>query len=221
LKKVWAIIVAAGRGKRFGSLKQFARLGGRSVLDWSLESFQSHEDIQGIILVVPDEKMGKRYARRYSKIQGVAKGGKLRQDSVWNGLRRLDPESSGLVLVHDGARPLVSAELISRVIKAGLRKKAVVPALPVDETVKTAVKGRIVGTIDRRDLVRVQTPQAFDYPLLKKALEAARRKRFHGTDEAMLLEKLGETVWIVPGEPGNLKITTPLDIQILEARLGI
>ncbi|MDD8015545.1 MAG: 2-C-methyl-D-erythritol 4-phosphate cytidylyltransferase [Acidobacteriota bacterium] len=215
------IIVAAGRGKRFGAAKQFAALAGRPLLDWSLETFQRHEDIREIILVLPDEKAGEEYAGRYSKIRAVAKGGKERQDSVWNGFCRLDPGSAGLVLVHDGARPLVSAGLISRIIEAGRRKKAVIPALPVEETVKNAARGRVVRTIDRDDIVRVQTPQAFAYPLLKRALEAARRKRFHGTDEAMLLERLGETVWIVPGEPVNLKITTPLDISIAEAWLGI
>lgn len=215
------IVVAAGRGKRFGAAKQFADLAGRPILDWSLETFQRHEDVQEIVLVLPAGRAGKEYVGRFSKIQAVAEGGKERQDSVWNGFCRLDPGSAGLVLIHDGARPLVSAGLISRIIKAGRRKKAVIPALPIEETVKKAAGGRVIRTIDRDDLVRIQTPQAFAYPLLKKALEAARRGRFRGTDEATLLERLGETVWIVPGEPGNLKITTPLDISIAEAWLGI
>jgi 2-C-methyl-D-erythritol 4-phosphate cytidylyltransferase len=209
-----AIVVAAGAGKRFGEMKQFAFLRGKPVLEWTLEAFQAHGEVGAIALVLPDEQDLKHYRIRYPKIVDIVRGGKRRQDSVWQGFRLLDAATAEVVLVHDGARPLVS-----RVIAAARAAGAAVPILPLEETVKEVRDGRVVGTVDRTFLARAQTPQGFLYAVLKKALDKARRDRFYGTDEAMLAERAGIPVSVVEGDPYNIKITTPVDLKIAEGLL--
>jgi 2-C-methyl-D-erythritol 4-phosphate cytidylyltransferase len=217
--KTAAIVVAAGTGKRFGQMKQFVYLRGKPVLEWTLEKFEAHREVGSIVLVLPDEQDRKHYQMRYKKIVDVVRGGEKRQDSVWQGFRLLEQAQPELVLVHDGARPLVDAGLISRVITEARAGGAAVPVIPLDETTKEVREGRVVQTLDRSRLFRVQTPQGFLYPVLAKALEAARRDRFYGTDEAMLVERAGLPVRAVAGDPRNVKITTPLDLRIAEALL--
>jgi len=214
-----AIIVAAGAGTRFGEMKQFAYLRAKPVLEWTLEKFQAHEGVDAIVLVLPDEQDLKHYRMRYAKIVEIVRGGEKRQDSVWQGFRTLAPSTPEVVLVHDGARPLVSAELIGRVIAAARTDGAAVPVLPIEDTLKEVREGRVAGTVDRTLLVRAQTPQGFRFDVLTKALDAARRDRFYGTDEASLVERIGLTVTAVAGDPRNIKITTPVDIPIAEALL--
>lgn len=214
-----AIIVAAGAGTRFGEMKQFAYLRAKPVLEWTLEKFQAHEGVDAIVLVLPDEQDLKHYRMRYAKIVEIVRGGEKRQDSVWQGFRTLAPSTPEVVLVHDGARPLVSAELISRVIAAARADGAAVPVLPIEDTIKEVREGRVAATVDRTLLVRAQTPQGFRFDVLTKALDAARRDRFTGTDEASLVERIGLTVAAVAGDPRNIKITTPVDIPIAEALL--
>ncbi len=214
-----AIIVAAGAGKRFGEMKQFAYLRAKPVLEWTLERFQAHEGVDAIVLVLPDELDLKHYRMRYAKIVEIVRGGERRQDSVWQGFRTLAPSAPDVVLVHDGARPLVSAGLIGRVIAAARTDGAAVPVLPIEDTVKEVREGRVAGTVDRTLLVRAQTPQGFRFDVLKQALEAARRDRFYGSDEASLAERAGLAVTAIAGDPRNLKITTPVDIPIAEALL--
>lgn len=219
MSRVSALIVAAGAGKRFGRAKQFVALRGRPVLEWALEAFQNHEEIDEIVLALPDEQEGDRYRARFAKIAGVVRGGEKRQDSVRRGFRVLDAAKTGIVLVHDGARPLVDPGLISRVIAAARASGAAVPAVPLEDTIKEVREGRVAGTVDRSSLVRAQTPQGFLSSLLHQALEAAGRDGFTGTDEAVLMERLGIPVRWVEGDPRNIKITTPLDLKIAEALL--
>ena len=214
-----AIIVAAGAGARFGQRKQFVYLEGKPVLEWTLEAFEAHAEIGAIILVLPDENDRKHYQMRYGKIVDVVRGGEKRQDSVWQGFRLLDQAPAELVLVHDGARPLVNAALIGRVIAEARASGAAVPVLPLDDTLKEVRDGRVVGTPDRSRVVCVQTPQGFLYPVLKRALDAARHDHFYGTDEATLVERIGLPVRAVEGDRRNIKITTPMDIKIAEALL--
>ena len=217
-----AIIVAAGAGKRFGEPKQFAYLRGKPVLEWTLETFHSHPEVDALILVLPDEQSLKHYQLRYPKVVDCVPGGERRQDSVWQGFRLLvAKEPPEIVLVHDGARPLVRAELISRVIAVARVDGAAVPVLPIEDTIKEAREGRVVGTVDRTFLARAQTPQGFRFEVLKKALEAGRRDRFQGTDESALAERLGIPVTAVAGDPRNIKITTPIDMNIAEALLDV
>lgn len=215
-----AIVVAAGAGKRFGEPKQFAYLRGKPVLEWTLEAFEGHPEVDAIVLVLPDEQGLKHYRLRYPKVRDCVPGGEKRQDSVWQGFRLLAAkEPPEIVLVHDGARPLVRAELISRIIAVAGIDGAAVPVLPLEDTLKEAREGRVARTVDRTFLARAQTPQGFRFEVLKKALEAARRDRFYGTDEAALAERLAIPVTAVAGDPRNIKITTPIDMNIAEALL--
>jgi 2-C-methyl-D-erythritol 4-phosphate cytidylyltransferase len=214
-----AIIVAAGAGKRFGEMKQFAYLRAKPVLEWTLERFQAHDGVGAVVLVLPDENDLKHYRMRYPKILDIVRGGERRQDSVWQGFRLLVPLEPEIVLVHDGARPLVTAALITRVIEAARAGGAAVPVLPVEDTIKEVRAGLVAGTVDRTLLCRAQTPQGFRYDVLKRALDAARRDWFFGTDEACLVERIGLAVTAVPGDPRNIKITTPIDIPVAEALL--
>lgn len=221
MTRVSVIVVAAGGGRRFGAPKQFAPLGRKSVLDWCLEAFQAYEGITDVVLVLDDEGRGRPYLDRYPKISGITRGGPERQDSVNAGFLRLNDAAAPLVLVHDGARPLVGAALIDRVIKAALETGASVPVLPVEETLKRVEDHRVVETVDRSTLFRVQTPQGFLYEVLKTALARAKQDGFYGTDEAVLVERTGRPVKAVRGEVKNLKITTPEDIRIAEGLLGV
>jgi 2-C-methyl-D-erythritol 4-phosphate cytidylyltransferase len=220
MRRVAALVVAAGRGRRFGALKQFAPLGGKSVLAWSLEALESDRRVAEIILVLPEKKMGRPFTAAFKKITSVVKGGEKRQDSVAAGFRRIDARTAGLVLVHDGARPLISRELVRRIIEKTESRGAAVPVIPVDDTLKEAAGGKIIRTLERANLIRVQTPQGFTYDLLSKALARAKRDRFYGTDEAALVERLGGNVFTVPGDPKNIKITTPHDLKTAEAFLA-
>jgi 2-C-methyl-D-erythritol 4-phosphate cytidylyltransferase len=219
MRKVSAIVVAAGAGRRFGSAKQFALLRGKEVLEWSLEAIAGHPEVNEIILVLPAEESGARYRERWSKIAAVVPGGERRQDSVARGFARVEAAPAGLVLVHDGVRPLVSREVISRVIAKARETGAAVAAVPVEDTIKEAAGGFVVRTLERESLQRIQTPQAFRYEVLDEALRRAREDGYYGTDEAALVERTGHPVAVVPGDPRNIKITMSGDLKIAEAWL--
>jgi 2-C-methyl-D-erythritol 4-phosphate cytidylyltransferase len=216
MKGVGAIVVAAGAGRRFGAAKQFALLGGRPLIEWSLAVFQAHPLVETIVLVLPDVGEEEVYKMKFSKVADVVRGGEERQDSVASGFNRLDPSGTEIVLVHDGARPFVSAALVDRVIEAARRHGAAVPVVPPTDTVKEIAGGRVVRTLDRARLGCVQTPQAFGYSVLERALAKAREDGHYGTDEATLVERLAGEVAAVDGEGRNIKITTPLDLRIAE-----
>jgi len=219
MKSVTAIIVAAGEGRRFGSLKQFALLKGKLILDWCLETFNGHKKVGEIVLVLPDLAEKEKFFARYKKVVAVVKGGKKRQDSVLQGFNQVDPRKTEIVLVHDGVRPLVGEDLISRVIQGAQAKQAVVPGILLEDTVKEVAEGEVFRTLEREKLFRIQTPQGFSYSLLKMSLQKAFDENYYGTDEARLVERLGKKVFIVQGDPRNFKITTPTDIRIAEALL--
>jgi len=219
MRKVSAIIVAAGAGRRFGSAKQFALLGGRPVLERSLAALAGHPEVDEVVLVLPAGAGGAKYRKLWSKIVAVVRGGARRQDSVGRGFARLACGPADLVLVHDGVRPLVSREVISRVIAKARECGAAVAAVPVEDTIKEAVGGVVVRTLERGNLQRIQTPQAFAYEVLDAALRRARKEGFYGTDEAALVERTGHPVAVVPGERRNIKITTATDFKIAEALL--
>jgi 2-C-methyl-D-erythritol 4-phosphate cytidylyltransferase len=217
MNKVSAIIVAAGEGKRFGEAKQFALLKGKKVLDWVLEKFEYHEAIDNIILVLGNDQAGDEYLGKYGKIGAIAKGGKRRQDSVYSGLGCVDIREAGIVLVHDGARPLVGKDLIQRIVDTVRIREAVVPVVPMEDTIKRVAEKKVLRTEERGHLFRVQTPQGFSFSLLREAHVRALEDQFDGTDEAALVERLGKDVFVIPGERRNLKITTQEDMKIAEA----
>jgi 2-C-methyl-D-erythritol 4-phosphate cytidylyltransferase len=219
MTKVTAIIVAAGEGRRFGAAKQFALLRGRTVLDRSLAGFEAHPGIHEIVLVLRDEEGGAEYRKRYGKITAVVRGGTRRQDSVARGLEGVDCRPADIVLVHDGVRPLVGREVISRVIAKARESGAAIPAVPVDDTIKQTAAGTVVRTLKRNGLQRVQTPQGFTRQVLERALQKAREDGFYGTDEAALVERTGHAVAVVEGDPRNIKITSPADLKIAEVFL--
>jgi len=219
MARVSVIIVAAGEGKRFGSRKQFSFLRGKPILDWSLETFDNHEGVDEIILVLREEEQKEKILTHYRKVVAVVRGGEIRQDSVIRGFDQINPDRAEVILVHDGTRPLVKKDLISRVIEVTLEKGAAVPALSVKDTVKE-VEGQVVlRTLEREKLYRVQTPQGFLYSILKSALDRVRENNYSGTDEASLVERTGKRIFIVEGDPKNIKITFPEDIKIAEAFL--
>lgn len=218
--RVSAVIVAAGLGRRFGAAKQFALLRGKRVLDWSLEAFHSHPQVNEIILVLPDIDSKDDFRARYKKITAVVEGGERRQDSVARGFQAIYPGRSDIVLIHDGARPLPGHDLIGRIIGKALETGAAVPGLPLEDTVKEAGDEGVIRTLDRSKIFRIQTPQGFSYNLLKQALDGAAAEKFYGTDEAALVERLGEHVYLVEGDRKNIKITEPLDLKIAEAFLA-
>ena len=221
MTRVAAIIVAAGEGRRFGAPKQFALLGGRSVLERSLAAFEANARVGEIVLVLPDVALGPKYASPFAKVRSVVRGGARRQDSVRAGFDRLDRHHTDLVLVHDGARPLVSDALIRRVIREAAAHGAAVPALPVEDTVKEGADGRVLRTLDRSRLFRVQTPQGFAYGILDEALREAERTGFTGTDDASLVERTGRPVALAEGDRRNIKITTLEDLRWAEDVLHV
>ncbi len=221
MKKVTVIIVAAGEGRRFGCLKQFERLKDKTVLDLCLEQFETHERISEIIVVVKDESIKDQYLKAYRKVVAVARGGEKRQDSVYSGIQLLDPAKAEIILVHDGVRPLVDEVLIRRVIEATEIYDAAIPVLPVEDTVKIIDGNKVSQTLERSRIFKVQTPQGFDFNLLKTVLEKAKEKNHYTTDEAALVEWAGHDVHIVPGDSRNIKITSPLDLKLAELLLEL
>jgi 2-C-methyl-D-erythritol 4-phosphate cytidylyltransferase len=207
---VWAVVVAAGQGTRFGGPKVYEDLGGCRVLDRSLAAARSAAD--GVVLVVAPG----RAADPESAADAVVAGGETRSDSVRAGLAAV-PEDAAVIVVHDAARPLATPALFAAVVDAvRAGADAAVPGVPVVDTVKRVVDGRVVATVDRSDLVAVQTPQAFR----AAALRAAHAGGGDATDDAALVERAGGRVVVVPGTPSNVKVTTPADLLALRAQLA-
>lgn len=181
--------------------------------------FNSHVQVADIVLVLASDIKKEEYIRRFPKISAVVVGGGHRQDSVVAGFNQVDPLKTSFVLIHDGVRPLADHALLSRVIAATKENGVAVPAIAIEDTVKAVEGEKVIKTVDRTKLRRVQTPQGFSYPILKAALDQAREDNYLGTDEAALVERIGREVVIVEGDPRNIKITTPEDIQIAEVYL--
>ncbi len=218
-RKVIAIIVAAGKGKRFGQKKQFLPLKGKLLLEHSLEAFNTHPLLDGIILVLDDLKQWVNLKEKYSKIIEVVQGGDRRTDSVYSGFKRIKSQGDDIVLIHDGVRPIVTHDLITRVIESTKEKGAVIPVVQIEEAVKYCEKNEIIKTLEREKIFRAQTPQGFVYKILKDAFMKAQRENYSGPDEAFLVEKIGLKVYTVEGDPKNIKITKPKDLKIAELYL--
>jgi len=213
----YAIVPAGGHGARMGSRrpKQYLRLGQAPILVATLKALARARSIAGIVVAVPEAQVAatrRLLARaRVPKILDVVAGGADRQESVWRGLQRL-PEDARVVVVHDAVRPFITADLVERVRAAGAGGAATC-GTPVRDTVKRVTDGAVESTIPRQGLWLTQTPQAFARDLLWEAHDKARRDGFAGTDDAMLVERLGMPVAMVAGLAQNLKITTPEDLR--------
>ncbi len=244
MMKADAIIVSAGKGRRFaegkakgseygstrpvrGSMgidrgkKQFHLLAGKPLLAYTLDKFEACPLIRSVILVVGQEDMDhcleeivERYG--YQKVSQIVPGGKRRQDSVRKGIDALSGDVD-VVVIHDGVRPFVTRELIEESIHSAFRFEAALVAMPVKDTIKIVhADGTVVKTLDRESLWQIQTPQAFRVNLIKEAHRRATEEGFVGTDDASLVERLGVKVHVIPGSYSNLKITTPEDLILAE-----
>ncbi len=222
--KVYAVIGAAGAGKRMASAvpKQFLQIGGKTMLEMTADRFLALPGIETIVIVTGSDDLERcrqmfTSAIAQGRVQIVA-GGKERQDSIWNGMQHLRHNGAAddsIVLIHDGARPYVSDALIQKVAEKAKETGAAIPAVAPKDT----IRHREEGTLDRSQLCCVQTPQAFRFNLIEKAYSQAMADGFYGTDDASLAERVGQQVAIVEGEYTNLKITTPEDLQ-MEMRIG-
>jgi 2-C-methyl-D-erythritol 4-phosphate cytidylyltransferase len=219
----YIIIVAGGKGLRMGSdiPKQFLPIGGKPLLMRTLERFRQYSPTLQIILVLPKaqqdywQKLCKEYA--FDIDYQLADGGETRFHSVQNGLAKIPDNAQGVVGVHDGVRPFPSIDVIRNCYETAREKKAVIPVIPVVETVRH-LKGDTSVTVPRNDYRLVQTPQTFDIQLLK----AANRQPYNDgfTDDASVVEAYGFDITLVEGNRENIKITTPYDLKIAEVLIG-
>ena len=233
----WAVVLAAGSGSRMAAAgprpKQFLEYRGSPLYWQSALTFSRCARVAGIIFVFPEDRLAEEEVR-IRQIEGLAdnagtgrsvtplglpwkavSGGPLRRDSVFNALQALPPHCEG-VLIHDAARPFVSAALVAGLIDALEQGAAgVIPGLPVSDTIKQVEAGQVVATLEREALYAAQTPQAFRLDLLRAAHARARAEDWTATDDACLLERLGHTVRVIPGETANRKITHPDDLDFL------
>jgi 2-C-methyl-D-erythritol 4-phosphate cytidylyltransferase/2-C-methyl-D-erythritol 2,4-cyclodiphosphate synthase len=221
---VGAIVPAAGRGERFrGAVpKSLVPLHGRPLVQYALETVHRVEEVVAVVVVGPayalDAVRELVASAGLEKVAAVVPGGPDRQASVARGLAAL-PDRADLVLVHDGARPCATPALVHAVATAAATAGAATAAVPVEETIKRGQEGWVASTLDRSQLYRIQTPQAFHRALLERAHREAAHADFHGTDDASLVERLGHPVRLVAGEPANLKVTVPEDLAVAEALL--
>jgi 2-C-methyl-D-erythritol 4-phosphate cytidylyltransferase len=229
-KKTVAIIPSAGMGRRMGSRKKnYLALLDRPVLAHTLAAFENASSINSVIIVVPPgdeafcrEEIAAKYG--FTKVIAVAAGGAERQDSVKNGIRAAGKDFH-IIAVHDGARPLVTPDIIDRTIGAAIEHGAAIAAVAVKDTIKESSGGFVRRTVPREDLLSVQTPQAFSREVLEAAFKKAAEEGFLGTDESSLVERAGFGIRVVEGSYENIKITTPEDMAfaecVLKKRLGV
>lgn len=213
------VIVAAGSGSRMKRdiNKQFIKLDGKEIIAYTIEKFYKSEDIDDIVIVIKEneekyfiENIINKYG--FDNIK-LAYGGKERQDSVYNGIKKLN-RNCEIVLIHDGARPFVNEDIIKNSIKETKENNAVVVGVPVKDTIKIVNSdGNIVDTPNRSLLWSVQTPQSFKYEIITKAYEYAYSNDYYGTDDAMLVEHIGYNVKMIEGSYDNIKITTEEDLH--------
>jgi len=220
------VLPAAGSGKRMKADKNklLLELFGKPIFIYTLEVFEQDPQCEAIWLAVKADERAiiERYVNDYgiTKVKGYAQGGMERQDSVRACLEAVPP--CGVVLVHDAARPFIAPRVIAELVNEAEKTGAAIAAVPVKDTIKKAAGGIITETVDRAQLWMIQTPQAFRYELLLNAAQAAHKEGFLGTDEAMLVERMGLPVHIVESTYENVKMTTPEDLiygkAILESR---
>lgn len=216
------LVPAGGLGTRLGGRmpKQFLQVGGATILARTLTHFVRHPGVRAIVVAAPAEHLAR--TRRLVARSGrhpveVVAGGATRQESVWQALQAV-PGDVDVVLVHDAVRPFIDRRLIDAVVAAAVAHGAAICALPIAETVKRVRDAVVETTLDRSGLWAVQTPQAFRAALLREAHDKARREGVVATDDAMLVEWLGQPVRVVPGLAGNIKITTPEDLRRARGR---
>jgi 2-C-methyl-D-erythritol 4-phosphate cytidylyltransferase len=223
MSKVTALVPAAGMGRRMGKAvaKQFLPLGDKPMLAHTLLAFQRSSNVDEIIPILSEndiEHCLKDVIEAYhiTKVRTLVVGGRERQDSVLNGIQKLETDAT-VVLVHDGVRPFVTGEMIRDCIDLARKGESVTVGVPLKDTIKEVdERGTILRTLERGMLWAIQTPQAFSVKVLRKAYEAAYKKRLYGTDDATLVERNGGKVRVIMGSYENIKITTPEDLLLAE-----
>ena len=221
LKKCGAVILAAGSASRMGGIdKVMAPLGGEPMIARTVRTFQECDAVSEIVIVTREDLILPitNLCKGCDKVKAVVSGGKSRQESVGKGLNALGKDVK-LAAVHDGARPLITWQLIDCCIRAANTYGAAAPAIPVKDTIKTVEGGIVVNTPERAKLRAVQTPQVFDIDLLKGALLKAYQDGAEVTDDCSAVERVGMKVKIVEGDEKNLKVTTPMDLKIAQMLL--
>ena len=221
LKYCGAVIVAAGTASRMGGIdKVMAPLGGEPMIVRTVRTFQNAVAVKEIVIVTREDLIPKitSLCGKFDKVRAVVAGGKDRAESVKNGLRMLSNKVK-LAAVQDGARPLITEAVIDRTIRAAHTYGAAAPAIPVKDTIKVVEGGIVSSTPDRSALKAIQTPQVFDFDLLKGALKKAFEDGAAITDDCSAVELLGYKVRIVEGDERNIKVTTPMDLKIAELLL--
>lgn len=216
LKRCGAVIVAGGSASRMGGIdKVMANLGNAPLIVHSLRAFQECDAVSEIVVVTREDLIVRitNLCKDYPKVTAVVAGGKTRQESVHNGLNTLSSKVK-LAAIHDGARPLITWQVIDRVIRAANTYGAAAPAVPVKDTIKVVTGGVVKETPDRATLQAVQTPQVFDFDMLRAAHKKLAQDGVEVTDDCAALERMGMSVKIVEGDERNLKVTTPMDLKI-------
>lgn len=216
------MIVGAGEGRRMSGRgrKQFAKVGGKPIIAYTLDVFEASGFVDHIVVVVPRDSidwMKEEVVEAYGfkKVYRIVYGGEMRQQSVLSGLKGLKDRTK-MVIIHDAVRPLVSEILIRRVLEASRKTGAAITGVPARDTVKQVESGEIVGTLDRRLLWLAQTPQSFRYDVIMNAHRKAVDERVEATDDASLVERYGTHVVMAVGSYSNLKITSPEDMPLFE-----
>ena len=221
LQKCGAVIVAAGSASRMGGIdKVMAQLKGEPMIVRTVRAFQQCDAVKEIVIVTREDLIRpiSSLCAQMDKVKAVVAGGKSRQESVWLGLNALSKDVK-LAAIHDGARPLITNAVIDRTVRAAHTYGAAAPAVPVKDTIKVVKNGLVMATPDRANLRAVQTPQVFDFDLLRGALKKAEEENASLTDDCSAVERMGMSVKIVEGDERNLKVTTPLDLKIAEMLL--
>ena len=221
LQKCGAVIVAAGSASRMGGIdKVMAQLKGEPMIVRTVSAFQQCDAVREIVIVTREDLIRpiSSLCAQMDKVNAVVAGGKSRQESVWLGLNALSKDVK-LAAIHDGGRPLISNAVIDRTVRAAHTYGAAAPAVPVKDTIKVVKSGLVMATPDRANLRAVQTPQVFDFDLLRGALKKAEEENANLTDDCSAVERMGMSVKIVEGDERNLKVTTPLDLKIAEMLL--
>lgn len=219
MKKTVAIILAGGKGKRMGAnvSKQFIEINEKPIIYYTIKSFEACKNIDEIILVLPKDEIDyfkENIMNRFDfNISKLIEGGKERQDSVYNALENI--EDCDIVLIHDGARPFVSSRIIEEGIKKAKEYGATAPGVMPKDTIKIRDnKGFSVETLNRNELVAIQTPQCFNFDIIKKCHEEVKKRNIQVTDDTMVVEMFGHKVFVYDGDYKNIKVTTKEDLII-------
>jgi len=216
--KIVAILLAAGRGERFGDKKQFIKIKGEPLFQFSLNTVNKIDEITNIFLVLPEEDIEMVKIFSFKNVKKI-KGGKERQESVYNALKEID--NADIVIIHDTARPFATEDMFLEGIK-NVKKgfDGSITAIPARDTIKKVENHKILETLNRDELYIIQTPQTFKFEMLKKAHEKAIKDNFTGTDDSSLVERIGGNITVNKGSVLNFKITTKEDLILANCLAG-